>query len=667
MEKSLDAMKAITTHNSAYARSLLEASLDPLFTISIDGKIMDMNHATLRMTGLSREQLSGTDFFYYFTDPESAREVYQDVFEKGFVTDFPLTIRDAKQTEVLFNGSVFRDEGDKVLGAVVVARDISGQKKIEKELTEAIIFSELATEIAEEAQAKAEKAMKVAEDAMNAKQQFLSNMSHEIRTPMSAIIGFTKIMLKSDLSEKQQEYLTAIKVSGEALIVLINDILDLAKVDEGKMTFEQTTFNLTTSIATMLHLFEAKVHEKNLSIVKEIDTNIPEYLIGDPIRLRQIILNLVSNAIKFTDAGGVTVRIRLLKNDEKSVQIEFSVLDTGIGIAEENFENIFENFQQASKGTARIYGGTGLGLAIVKKLVEAQNGSINVQSIPGKGSNFSFVLTFNKTKAHEYSDSNVREDEIVPKHVKVLVVEDIAINQLLVKTLLDEFGFESEYASNGRIALDLLSKDAENKQPFEIILMDLHMPVMDGFETTEYIRKVVGSSIPILALSADVTTVDAAKCRAAGMNGYLTKPVDERELYYKIISLARKSISKPDVQPATVQYQSKYINLQNLNHRTRSSPKLKAEIIGLFLEQTPMLVKVMKEAFLNKDAQKLRAAVHKMIPSFFVIGMKTECESIARGILELAHRENNSEKLSSLILHLENICNRTCEDLEIIY
>jgi PAS domain S-box-containing protein len=295
-----------------YARSLIEASLDPLFTISPSGKITDMNNASVNITGVSREEMMGTDFFNYFTEPGKAREGYQEVFANGFVTDFPLTMRDKALTDVLFNGSVYKDEEGNVLGVVVVARDITDQKRIATELTEAKVFAELATEIAEEAKIKAEKATRIAEDALKAKQQFLSNMSHEIRTPMNAIIGFTKVMLKTELTVKQAEYLSAIKVSGDALIVLINDILDLAKVDSGKMTFERVPFSLRSSLASMLQLFEPRIREKNLQLIREYDKRIPEMLAGDPVRLHQIILNLVSNAVKFTNAGSILVKVSLL-------------------------------------------------------------------------------------------------------------------------------------------------------------------------------------------------------------------------------------------------------------------------------------------------------------------------------------------------------------------
>ncbi len=257
----------------------------------------------------------------------------------------------------------------------------------------------LATKIAEEAKSKAESATKIAEDAVKSKQQFLSNMSHEIRTPMNAIIGFTKVLLKTELDTKQKEYLKAIKMSGDALIVLINDILDLAKVDAGKMIFEQTPFKMAASISAMIHLFETKIQEKNLKLIKKYDNKIPKVLVGDPVRLHQIILNLVSNAVKFTTKGEITVSVRLLNEDEEKVTIEFSVTDTGIGIPEDKIEHIFENFQQASSETARLYGGTGLGLAIAKQLVESQGGSITVKSKLEEGSTFSFILPFQKTNA----------------------------------------------------------------------------------------------------------------------------------------------------------------------------------------------------------------------------------------------------------------------------
>jgi len=522
--KELEVFADSVKFASQYSLSLIEASLDPLVTISPEGKITDMNQALATITGLSREKLTGTDFFNYFTEPQLAREVYQEVFANGSVADSPLTIRhkDGKLTDVLFNGSVYKDDKGKVLGVVIVARDVTDQKRITTEL--------------KEAKNKAERATLIAEKAMNAKQQFLSNMSHEIRTPMNAIIGFTKVVLKTDISAKQKEYLTAIKMSGETLIVLINDILDLAKVDAGKMTFEKIKFKMDLSISTMLQLFKSNVLEKNLELVKEYDNKIPKVLVGDPVRLHQIILNLVSNAIKFTSKGKITVSVRLISEDEEKVTIEFAVTDTGIGIAKNKIGKIFDNFQQATSGTSRLFGGTGLGLAIVKQFVESQGGSIIVKSKLNEGSTFSFILSFIKTNSEVVLETKIEEWNTEIKNIKVLVVDDIPLNQLLMKIILDEFGFEYDIAENGKIAIEKLQNN-----PYDIILMDLHMPEMNGFEATEYIRNTMNSKIPIIALTADVTTVDLAKCKVVGMNDYISKPVDERLLYSKIIELLYKS------------------------------------------------------------------------------------------------------------------------------
>jgi len=642
-----------------YARGLIEASRDPLFTISPQGKITDINEATVKVTGTSREKLIGTNFFNYFTEPDKARKGYQQVFTKGFVADYPLTIKDHKLTDVLFNGSVYKDDRGNVLGAVVVARDITEQKRIEKELIESKVFAELATGIAEEAKIKAESAAHVAEDAVKSKQQFLSNMSHEIRTPMNAIIGFTKVVLKTDLTAKQKEYLTAIKMSGDALIVLINDILDLAKVNAGKMTFVQTPFKMSLSLSAMLHLFETKIQEKNLLLIKEYDNDIPEVLMGDPVRLHQIILNLVSNAVKFTTEGKITVSVRLHNEDEETATLEFAVTDTGIGIPQNKIENIFENFQQATSGTSRLYGGTGLGLAIVKQLVEPQGGRIHVTSKVDVGSTFSFILPFQKTKADAEATEELVELDTEIKNIKILVVEDIALNQLLMKTLLDDFGFERDIAANGKIAIEKL----QNKS-YDIILMDLQMPEMNGFDATEYIRNTMNSTIPIIALTADVTTVDLAKCKAVGMNDYIAKPVDERLLYSKIISLIKKPIlMKPHIGNGNNK-KMKCINLDYLMHRTKSNPTLMMEMIDLYLKQTPPLINTMKQSLLDKNWYSLHTAVHKMIPSFSIMGINADFENMAKRVQEYASSQQQTEAIEGLVLQLENICIQACEELE---
>jgi PAS domain S-box-containing protein len=647
---------------SEYSLSLIEASHDPLFAISPEGKITDMNNASVKVTGIARPKLIGTDFFDYFTEPQKAREVYQKVFEKGFIADCPLILfhKNGKLIDVLFNGAVYKDDKGNVLGAAIVARDVTNKKRIEKELIEAKISAELATEIAEEAKINAENSTVIAENAVKAKQQFLSNMSHEIRTPMNAIIGFTKVILRTDLTEKQKEYLNAIKISGDALIVLINDILDLAKVDAGKMTFEKTPFKMKSSISAMLHLFENKIQEKNLKLVTEYDSKIPFVLVGDPIRLHQIILNLVSNAIKFTFKGKITVSVDLLHEDDDKVILKFAVTDTGIGISEEKIGTIFENFQQATSGTSRLYGGTGLGLAIVKQLIEPQGGTIRVNSIIHEGSTFSFTLPFQKTNVDIEFENELAEIDSEMKNIKVLVVEDIALNQLLMKTLLDDFGFERDIAENGKIAIEKLQEN-----DYDIILMDLQMPEMNGFEATKYIRNTMHSTIPIIALTADVTTVDGDKCKAVGMNDYIAKPVDERVLYNKIIGTLKKSKLDKKEKISTIQVEKiKYINLEYLHHRTKSNPILMMEMISLYLAQTPPLISTMKQSLAEQNWQLLGASAHKMIPSFSIMGISSNFENMANKIQELATAPEKTEEIHELVEQLEEVCLQACTELQ---
>ncbi len=511
----------------------------------------------------------------------------------------------------------------------------------------------------------------VAEGAVNSKQQFLSNMSHEIRTPMNAIVGFTKVVLKTELTEKQKEYINAIKVSGDALIVLINDILDLAKVDSGKMTFEQTPFKLAASISAMIHLFEPKMQEKNLILIKEYDENIPEVLEGDPVRLHQIILNLVSNAVKFTAQGQIVVSVIMLSQEDEKVTLQFSVEDTGIGIAENNLATIFDDFKQASSETSRIYGGTGLGLAIVKQLVQPQGGSVSVKSKVGKGSTFSFILSFKKSKIKSISDIiDNHEVDVELKKSKVLVVEDIPLNQLLMKTVLEDFGFEMEIASNGKIAIEMLGH-----KPYDIILMDLQMPEMNGFEATEYIRKTMNLNIPIIALTADVTNVDVKKCQTVGMNDYISKPIDEKLLYNKIINHLHiekefKNAVESNKLNSGISHQNeqkKYSNLNYLKQRTKSNPKLISEVISLFLEQTPKLLTTMKLSLQNKDWKSLHANIHKIIPSFFIVGINKEFEDIAKKIQEYASTETNTNLISELLHQIEIVFAEVCNELELEY
>jgi PAS domain S-box-containing protein len=534
------------------------------------------------------------------------------------------------------------DEGILISAAV---RDITEQKKISTELSEA--------------KCNAEKATKIAEEAVKSKQQFLSNMSHEIRTPMNAIIGFTKVVLKTDLSVKQKEYLSAIQQSGNTLIVLIDDILDLAKVNAGKMTFESKPFRLKSSISSMIHLFETKVQEKNLILENKYDERIPDFIVGDSVRLNQMILNLISNAVKFTSEGKITLDVKLIEENDTTLGIEFKVIDTGIGIPPHKLATIFENFQQAYTSTSRFYGGTGLGLAIVKQLVECQGGSINVVSEVSQGSTFSFLLNFKKTNITIDEESEIIVVDTEIKHLKILVVEDIALNQLLMKTILDDFGFEIDIAENGKIAIEKIQQIY-----YDIVLMDLQMPVMNGFEATKYIRETLKLELPIIALTADVTTVDLEKCKAVGMNDYIAKPVDERLLYSKIINQIKRVTAVLESDRTSLVEKMKYVDLTFLLKRTKSNSKLMEEMIALYLKQTPPIVTAMIDGLTKKDWTLLGASIHKISPSFKIMGIddtyKKMLEKVEKKIVD-----RDFDGIDNLVHLIEKVCINSCEELKI--
>jgi two-component system CheB/CheR fusion protein len=374
-----------------------------------------------------------------------------------------------------------------------------------------------------------------AENAAKSRKQFLSNMSHEIRTPLNSLIGFTNILSKTKLGNEQKEFVEAIKTSGKSLSMLINDILDLAKVDAGKMTFETQPFEIGKSIASILHTFEMKLKEKNLELIEEYDNKIPSILLGDSLRLNQILLNLIGNAVKFTHTGNIKLSVKLQKETAENVMLKFVISDTGIGIADNKLKSIFNIFEQAEQNSSTSYGGTGLGLAIAKQLVEGQGGNISVKSKLSAGSIFTFVLPFGKTKIKLEAETEILTPDVEIQNLRILVVEDVSLNQMLIKMILNDFGFEQDIVSNGKLAIEKMQTNT-----YDIILMDLQMPEMNGFEATAYIRNTLKSQIPIIALTADVTTVDVAKCQELGMNSYISKPIDEKLLYNKIIELVKK-------------------------------------------------------------------------------------------------------------------------------
>jgi PAS domain S-box-containing protein len=372
-----------------------------------------------------------------------------------------------------------------------------------------------------------------AEEAAQSKQLFMSTMSHEIRTPLNEVIGITNLLLQGNPRDDQMDYIKTLKFSGNHLLTLVNDVLDYNKMESGKIVFEQTRFNLSDFLEEIMrsYSFRSKAKHINFDIRKAI--NLPDEVIGDPIRLNQILSNLLSNALKFTNQGSIIVTIKELKRSNNQSKIEFEVSDTGIGIPKDKHSVIFDSFTQASPDTTRHFGGTGLGLAICKKLIELQGGTISIESEPGKGSVFRFAVSFGIIeKGGSQTSSEVNESFLGLEGKKILVAEDNKINFFVANKFLTGWGIHVTHAENGQLALDCLEKE-----DFDLILMDLHMPVMDGIEATKIIRKSDNpkiKNIPIVALTAAIMSENHDKIEDLNINDYVLKPFKPHDLFERI-------------------------------------------------------------------------------------------------------------------------------------
>lgn len=479
-----------------------------------NGEVEWVNSAFTKITGYTVEDVAqkhlGDVLKGELTDVsiiEKSRELSKN--KQSFEVDLLVYSKSGQPLWISVINSVILNAKGEVDKYIEVIIDITAKKKVEIELISA-----------------KEEALQLS----NAKDMFISVMSHEIRTPLNAVIGISHLLMEDNPSESQIENLDILKFSAENLLTLINDVLDFAKIETGNVELEKVETNLREIVHGVMSSMQYKTGSKDIYLKESVDEAVPECIVGDKTRLTQILLNLVGNAVKFTDAGGVTVDLKVIEQSAKDVRIRFAVTDTGIGIAQNKLSTIFESFKQAELDTTRKYGGTGLGLPIAKRLIELHDSRINVDSVPGQGTTFWFTITFNKVAGGGTNKNNQVESGL---NLHALVVDDNQINRLLINKVLKKWGGTADFAENGQQAVDMITANHN----YDVVLMDIHMPIMGGLEAAQTVRAMPESyyqQLPIIALTASMLNNQMSQISEAGMNDYVLKPFDPKLLFDKL-------------------------------------------------------------------------------------------------------------------------------------
>jgi signal transduction histidine kinase/DNA-binding NarL/FixJ family response regulator len=521
----------------------------------------------------------------------------------------------------------------------------------------------------------AQKEKEVAEQTAQLKQQFMANMSHEIRTPMNAIVGMTSLLMSKNPLPEQMKYLKAIQQSADNLLVIINDILDLSKIEAGKIVIEQTDFSLREVTNSVRDMLMFKAEEKGLQFMVNVEEGIPVRVIGDPTRINQVLINLAGNALKFTEKGYIEVRVTIQKKAEKKYWLKFEVIDTGIGISPDYVNKIFESFTQAGTDVARRFGGTGLGLTISKQLVELMGGEIGVTSELGKGTTFFAIIPLTESDVQIVEQKSSAVDEQTMKKlndVKLLLVEDNEFNRMVAEDTLKELlpDITIDIAINGQEAVDRVQEEH-----YDIVLMDIQMPVMDGVTATRTIRTTLSApakDVKIIAMTANVLQEDVAQYFNTGMNAYVSKPFQVDELLLKMAAVLEGQ--KPAMQgaatvkntivaePAMPSLPDKITDMQFLRQFAGGNDEKMAKYVGMFLENGPKLLNTIEQSLQAKDYAAVKIAAHSMKPQLSYMGVKEDVSHIFL-IEQTAGESAHYDRLPTLVVNLKRVCEKAFEEL----
>lgn len=613
-------------------RDVIDNSLAIITTHDMDGNFINVNPMVKKLYGYEDNEVIGYSLMDFMPNEDKVlfKKNYLDKIKnnKEATGIFRVLHKDGSIVYSFYNNYLKEEKGEDpyVIGFAV---DITSRILVEKEL---------------------KIAKKVTEELAQTRQNFLANMSHEIRTPMNAIMGMSRQLQKSSLNNKQRNYLETISSASENLLVIINDVLDLAKLEAGKLAFEKIGFDpklvIDGAISVMMH----KAEEKGLALTNSFyDKTLSSVLMGDPFRINQILLNLLSNAIKFTAVGGVDICFKVIKDHENFQDVEIKITDTGIGMEPIFLEHLFKKFSQEYISVAKNHGGTGLGMNITKSLIDVMEGEILVESEKDKGT--SVFIRFSLDKGGE-QDIQKKDATFVDKNVlkrkKILVVDDNQMNRMVAALILNEYEVDVAEVENGEEAVKYIKNN-----PCDLVLMDIQMPVLNGYEATKLIREELKSYIPIIALTANAIKGESEKCLSLGMNDYLSKPFDEDQFLYVVSSWLGGSKKKPSV---VLQNESvnrvELFDLSKLESIAKGDKVFIKKMLQLFIDETPILINKIKKAYKDGDYKKIATIAHKIKPSIDTLGIYLLKEEI-REIELNAETYGDSEELSAMIIYLE--------------
>ena len=620
--------------------SVVEDGSDLIFIVDFEGNIHYHNSSVRGTLGYRAKTLLGKNFFDFIPlhSVEELKKKFRYSQKRAYTekVEIQFLCKDRSYKFLEFNAiNLKRKEG--LDGFILDCRDITQRKRDAEELVR----------------------------LQKAKEQFLANISHEIRTPINGIAGMAGLLSQDSGPEERNTYLNAIKHSAENLKVIINDILDLAAIESGKLSFEKIPFNLHELLPPLIGMFAYQAKEKKLELGYKISSSLNRMLLGDPVRLNQILINLISNAVKFTHSGEIQVLLSSEQKKKNGCVVKIKVMDTGVGVPSDKLDKIFESFSQADASVTRKYGGSGLGLTIVKQLVEIQLGTIEVRSEEHKGSDFIVKLPYTFAKSRRLKKTAIPKTSgsMTEKNLggmKILLVEDNDINRLYAKSILQQWHCDVDIAENGLVAIEKIKYNF-----YDVVLMDVQMPVMDGYEATRAIRLMASHMrhAPIVALTANATKPDIQKCLASGMNDYLPKPFTPDDLYRKIFrDLNLKSRKDVDTKTIISNKEASF-DLSYLQSVSDNNQEFLQEMIQTFVQTLPPVLAEMKTYVSEREWKGLSRLAHQIKPSFTLMGMDALRKTVLR-IEQNADQGKNLSELTSITGKFIEDCTAVIKDLE---